>query len=409
MITLKKPLKKEFILMANGNKQAGQRISPSLTLLLATACGIIVANLYYAQPLVGLISKAIGLSPGSAGLIVTLTQIGYVAGLLFLVPLGDIIENKKLVVASLLLSAAALTLTAFVKHGTLFLAAAFFVGLGSIAAQVLVPFASYLASDAARGRVVGNVMSGLLLGIMLSRPISSLVADIWGWNAIFALSAVVSVILAIVLSKVLPARKPTVNTNYTALLGSMWKLLRTTPILRRRAIYHAFVFGAFSLFWTTVPLLLSGPGFHFSQKAIALYALVGIAGAVAAPIGGRLADRGLTRLATGIALGVVVVSLLLPLMIQSSSPVGITVLVAAAILLDMGVSANLVLSQRAIFSLAPEIRSRLNGLFMAIFFLGGAIGSSIGGWAYASGGWSTALWIGIAFPVIALLYFITEK
>ncbi|MHC5548104.1 MFS transporter [Bacillus subtilis] len=395
--------------MANGNKQAGQRISPSLTLLLATACGIIVANLYYAQPLVGLISKAIGLSPSSAGLIVTLTQIGYVAGLLFLVPLGDIIENKKLIVVSLLLSAAALTLTAFVKHGTLFLAAAFFVGLGSIAAQVLVPFASYLASDAARGRVVGNVMSGLLLGIMLSRPISSLVADIWGWNAIFALSAVVSVILAIVLSKVLPARKPTVNTNYTALLGSMWKLLRTTPVLRRRAIYHAFVFGAFSLFWTTVPLLLAGPDFHFSQKAIALYALVGIAGAVAAPIGGRLADRGLTRLATGIALVVVVVSLLLPLMIQSSSPVGITVLVAAAILLDMGVSANLVLSQRAIFSLAPEIRSRLNGLFMAIFFLGGAIGSSIGGWAYASGGWSTALWIGIAFPVIALLYFITEK
>ncbi|MDQ1852061.1 MFS transporter [Bacillus stercoris] len=395
--------------MANGNKQAGQKISPSLTLLLATACGIIVANLYYAQPLVGLISKAIGLSPSSAGLIVTLTQIGYVAGLLFLVPLGDIIENKKLVVASLLLSAAALTLTAFIKHGALFLAASFFIGLGSIAAQVLVPFASYLASDAARGRVVGNVMSGLLLGIMLSRPISSLVADIWGWNAIFALSAIVSVVLAIVLSKVLPARKPTTNTNYTALLGSMWKLLRTTPVLRRRAIYHGFVFGAFSLFWTTVPLLLSGPAFHFSQKAIALYALVGITGAVAAPIGGRLADRGLTRIATGIALGIVIVSLLLPLLIQSSSPVGITVLVAAAILLDMGVSANLVLSQRAIFSLAPEIRSRLNGLFMAIFFLGGAIGSSIGGWAYASGGWSTALWIGIAFPVIALLYFATEK
>ncbi|AKF29532.1 MFS transporter [Bacillus velezensis] len=396
--------------MATLNKQkADQRISTSLTLLLATACGIIVANLYYAQPLAGFISAAIGLSPSSAGLIVTLTQIGYVAGLLFLVPLGDIVENKKLVVVSLLLSAAALTLTACVKHGTLFLAAAFFIGLGSIAAQVLVPFASYLAPDAARGRVVGNVMSGLLLGIMLSRPISSLVADIWGWNAIFALSAALSVVLAIVLSKVLPARKPTANTSYTVLLGSMWKLLRTTPVLRRRAIYHAFVFGAFSLFWTTVPLLLSGPAFHFSQKAIALYALAGIAGAAAAPIGGRLADRGLTRLATGIALGVVIVSLLLPLMIQTSSPVGIAVLVAAAILLDMGVSANLVLSQRAIFSLAPEFRSRLNGLFMAIFFLGGAIGSSIGGWAYASGGWSITLWIGIAFPVIALLYFTTEK
>ncbi|MFD0770237.1 MFS transporter [Bacillus sp. CGMCC 1.60114] len=396
--------------MSNLKKQTIDKdISAGLTILLATACGIIVANLYYAQPLVGLISAAIGLSTSSAGLIVTLTQIGYVVGLLFLVPLGDIVENRKLVVISLLLSAVALTATVFVKHGILFLVASFFIGLGSVAAQVLIPFTSYLASETTRGRVVGNVMSGLLLGIMLSRPISSLVADIWGWNAIFALSAVVIVVLAIVLLKVLPTRRPMTNTNYTALLGSMWQLLRTSPILRRRAIYHACVFGTFSLFWTTVPLLLSSPTFHFSQKAIALYALVGIAGAIAAPVGGRLADRGWTRLATGIALAVVIVSLLLPLMIQSSSPFGIAVLVVAAILLDMGVSANLVLSQRLIFSLEPEIRSRLNGLFMAIFFLGGAIGSSIGGWTYASGGWSAVLWTGIAFPVIALLYFATEK
>ncbi|WP_243523423.1 MFS transporter [Bacillus pseudomycoides] len=391
------------------NKTIDKDISAGLTILLAAACGIIVANLYYAQPLVGVISSAIGLSTSSAGLIVTLTQIGYVVGLLFLVPLGDIVENRKLVVTSLLLSAVALTATVFVKHGILFLVASFFIGLGSVAAQVLVPFASYLASEATRGRVVGNVMSGLLLGIMLSRPISSLVADIWGWNAIFALSAAVIVVLAIVLSKVLPTRKPTANTNYTALLGSMWQLLRTTPILRRRAIYHACVFGTFSLFWTTVPLLLSSPTFHFSQKAIALYALVGIAGTIAAPVGGRLADRGWTRLATGIALAAVIASLLLPLMIRSSSPFGVAVLVVAAILLDMGVSANLVLSQRLIFSLGPEIRSRLNGLFMAIFFLGGAIGSFIGGWTYALGGWSVALWTGVAFPVIALLYFATEK
>lgn len=391
------------------NQIIDKNISTGLTILLATACGIIVANLYYAQPLVGLISSAIGLSTSSAGLIVTLTQIGYVVGLLFLVPLGDIVENRKLVVISLLLSTVALTATVFVKHGILFLVASFFIGLGSVAAQVLVPFASYLASEATRGRVVGNVMSGLLLGIMLSRPISSLVADIWGWNAIFALSAAVILLLAIILLKVLPTRRPMANTNYAALLGSMWKLLRTTPILRRRAIYHACVFGTFSLFWTTVPLLLSSPAFHFSQKDIALYALVGVAGAVAAPVGGRLADRGWTRLATGIALAVVIISLLLPLMIRNSSPVGIAVLVFAAILLDMGVSANLVLSQRLIFSLEPEIRSRLNGLFMAIFFLGGAVGSSIGGWAYASGGWGAALWMGIAFPIIALLYFATEK
>ncbi|MDA2300170.1 MFS transporter [Bacillus cereus] len=391
------------------NKAIDKDISSGLVILLATACGIIVANLYYAQPLIGVISNEIGLSNSSAGLIVTLTQIGYVVGLLFLVPLGDIVENKKLILILLFLSAFALISMVFVKSATLLLITSFFIGLGSVAAQVLVPLVSYLSSENARGRVVGNVMSGLLLGIMLARPISSLVADIWGWGAIFALSATVIIVLAFVLSKVLPTRKPTAKTNYIVLLNSMWQLLRTTPILRRRAIYHACVFGAFSLFWTTVPLLLSSPAFHFSQTAIALYALVGITGAIAAPIGGRLADRGWTRSATGIALTVVIISLLLPLIIQSSSPIGIAVLVIAAILLDMGVSANLVLSQRLIFSLSPEIRSRLNGLFMAIFFLGGAVGSFIGGWAYALGGWNLTLWIGIAFPTIALLYFAREK
>lgn len=391
------------------NKAIDKDISSGLIILLATACGIIVANLYYAQPLIGVISNEIGLSNSSAGLIVTLTQIGYVVGLLFLVPLGDIVENKKLILILLFLSAFALISMVFVKSATLLLIASFFIGLGSVAAQVLVPLVSYLSSENARGRVVGNVMSGLLLGIMLARPISSLVADIWGWSAIFALSATVIIVLAFVLSKVLPIRKPQAKTNYIALLNSMWQLLRTTPILRRRAIYHACVFGAFSLFWTTVPLLLSSPAFHFSQTAIALYALVGITGAIAAPIGGRLADLGWTRPATGIALTVVIISLILPLFIQSSSPFGIAVLVIAAILLDMGVSANLVLSQRLIFSLSPEIRSRLNGLFMAIFFLGGAVGSFIGGWAYALGGWNLTLWIGIAFPTIALLYFAREK
>ncbi|PFM97247.1 MFS transporter [Bacillus cereus] len=391
------------------NKAIDKDISSGLIILLATACGIIVANLYYAQPLIGVISNEIGLSNSSAGLIVTLTQIGYVVGLLFLVPLGDIVENKKLILILLFLSAFALISMVFVKSATLLLIASFFIGLGSVAAQVLVPLVSYLSSENARGRVVGNVMSGLLLGIMLARPISSLVADMWGWNAIFALSATVIIVLAFVLSKVLPTRKPKEKTNYIALLNSMWQLLRTTPILRRRAMYHACIFGAFSLFWTTVPLLLSSPAFHFSQTAIALYALVGITGAIAAPIGGRLADLGWTRPATGIALTVVIISLLLPLIIQSSSPFGIAVLVIAAILLDMGVSANLVLSQRLIFSLSPEIRSRLNGLFMAIFFLGGAVGSFIGGWAYALGGWNLTLWIGIAFPTIALLYFASEK
>jgi predicted MFS family arabinose efflux permease len=396
--------------MTTVKKQTNEKIIPSwLILLLAASCGVIVANLYYAQPLVGVISSSIGLSANSSGLIVTLTQIGYVVGLLFIVPMGDIVENRRLVVSSLVLTGVALAVTAVSKQAVPFLAASFVIGVGSVAAQVLVPFASYLASDSSRGRVVGNVMSGLLLGIMLSRPLSSLVAEFLGWHAVFALSSAAIIILAIVLLKVLPQRKPTADTRYAALLGSMWHLLRTTPILRRRAAYHAFVFASFSLFWTTVPLLLSGPVFHFSQIDIALFALVGVAGAIAAPVAGRLADRGWTKQATGIALGTVIISMLIPLMIRTGSITGIVILVVSAILLDAGVSANLVLGQRALFSLSPEIRSRLNGLFMAIFFFGGAIGSAIGGWAYATGGWSAVLWIGIAFPIAALLYFATEK
>jgi len=391
------------------NQTINKNIPTWLTILLATACGIIVANLYYAQPLIGVISSSIRLPANSSGLIVTLTQIGYVVGLLFVVPMGDIVENRRLIIVSLLLTSVALIITAVSKQAVLFLAASFVIGLGSVATQVLVPFASYLASESSRGRVVGNIMSGLLLGIMLSRPLSILVADLFSWHAVFALSAAGIIILTIVLSKVLPTRKPTVDTTYTALLGSMWHLLRTNQILRRRAVYHACLFATFSLFWTTVPLLLSSPVFHFSQKAIALFALLGVAGAVAAPLAGRVADRGWTKPATGIALVTVVISILLPLIIRASSPIGVAVLVIAAILLDAGVSANLVLGQRALFSLNPEIRSRLNGLFMAIFFFGGAIGSAIGGWAYASGGWGTALCFGIAFPIIALLYFATEK
>ncbi|GIP25658.1 MFS transporter [Paenibacillus sp. J23TS9] len=391
------------------NQKVEKAVSSWITLLLAISCGVIAANLYYAQPLVGPISSTIGLSTEIVGLVVTLTQIGYGIGLLFIVPLGDILENRRLVVTLLLFTAVALAIAAVANNAALFLIASLFIGVGSVAAQVLVPYAAHLSPNASRGRAVGNVMSGLLLGIMLARPVSSLVADILSWHAVFFLSAAMIFVLALLLVKALPARKPLVNVKYPTLMGSMWHLLRTTPVLRRRAIYHACVFGTFSLFWTTVPLLLSSSTFHFSQKEIALFALVGVSGAVAAPVAGRFADRGWIRPATGLALAIVIISILLPLMIQGGSTTAVATLVVAAILLDMGVSANLVLGQRVIFSLGAEFRSRLNGLYMAIFFLGGAIGSALGGWAYAIGGWSAALWIGIAFPIIAMIYYTTEK
>ncbi|WP_189612963.1 MFS transporter [Pigmentiphaga litoralis] len=388
---------------------AARPLSGWTTLLLAVACGIIVANLYYAQPLIGPISSDLNLAPEVAGVIVTLTQIGYVLGLLFLVPLGDRLENRKLVVGVLMLTAGALAVTAFARSTPVFLVASIGVGLGSVVAQILVPFAANLAPEATRGRVVGNVMSGLFAGIMLARPIASLVADMFGWHAVFAGSAIANLALAVFLLRTLPRRQPQSSMAYPALLRSMWDLLCTSALLRRRAVYHVFAFGTFSLFWTTVPLLLASPAFGMSQTQIALFALAGVAGAVAAPVAGRLADRGLVRSGTFLALGLVAAALVLAIVVPPPMSGALAALVVTAIVIDMGVSANLILSQRVIFSIGADVRSRVNGVFMALFFAGGAAGSTLGVWTYAHGGWMTTLWVALALPVLALLYAFTDK
>lgn len=383
-------------------------VSTGMTFLLAAACGLIAANVYYAQPLAGPISAALGLSPQATGLIVTLTQIGYGAGLLLIVPLGDLIENRRLTLITLGVATLGLLGAALSPHALPFLIAALFIGLGSVAVQVLVPYAAHMAPEASRGRVVGNVMSGLMLGIMLARPVSSFIAELSSWHAVFFLSASAMIVLALVLSRALPRRMPTSKLRYGELLASMGHLAVTTPILQRRALYHACLFGAFSLFWTTTPLLLAGPQFHLSQGGIALFALAGVAGAVAAPIAGRIADRGWSRPATAVAMLAVAGAFLMTHIAPEGSMLALGLLVAAAILLDFGVSANLTLGQRAIFSLSAEFRSRLNGLYMATFFVGGAVGSAAGGWAYAQGGWTLASWVGFAFPAVAVVYFVTE-
>ncbi len=385
-----------------------------LTPLLSTACGLIVANIYYAQPLVGPIAAALGLSPAAAGLIVTMTQVGYGVGLLLVVPLGDLVENRRLIVLVTAVCIAALAGAALSRTAAEFLAASLLIGLGAVSVQILVPFAAHLAPDATRGRTVGNVMAGLLLGIMLARPLGSLITHAAGWQAVYVMSTVITALLVVALRLLLPRRTPPPGLHYLALLRSMAVLMLTTPILRRRALYHAFLFCVFSMFWTAAPLLLAGPEFRISQAGIAAFALAGVAGAIAAPVAGRLADRGLSRPATAIAMSLCVVAFAMTLGARQlwSAPAGRTaglaILVAAAVLLDMGISANLVIGQRAIFALRAEVRSRLNGLYMATFFVGGAIGSGLGGWAMARGGWGLTAWIGIVLPLLALAYFATE-
>lgn len=394
--------------MQNEQVHQDSRISSWMIFLLAAACGLIAANLYYAQTLVGPISDATGLTSTAAGLIVTLTQIGYVVGLLFIVPLSDIIENRRLTVIMLMVAVGALLTAAFAPNAPLFLIASLFIGIGSVVAQILVPFAANLASDDQRGRVVGNVMSGLLLGIMFARPLASFITSLWGWRAIFILSAIVISLLTALLAYALPERKPIPTVRYKKLILSLGTILRQTPALRRRALYQACLFGAFSLFWTVVPLHLADD-FGMTQRGIAWFALVGVGGAIAAPIAGRLADKGWSKLLTGLAMIVAVLSFLLIYLFQSHSILALILLFVSAITLDMAVSGNLVISQRAIYSLGSEARGRLNGLFMSIFFVGGAVGSSLGGWSYTHGGWKLASLLGTILPLLALVYFFTEK
>ncbi|MXP62299.1 MFS transporter [Roseomonas sp. M0104] len=389
---------------------AAEAALPSwLTLLLAGACGLIVANIYYAQPLIGPISAELGLSPAAAGLIVTMTQIGYGAGLLLVVPLGDLVENRRLVLAVMGLAVLGVVVAAAAGAAPAFLLASLVIGFGSVAVQILVPYAAHLAPERMRGQVVGNVMSGLMLGIMLARPLASFVTALWSWHAMFWISALAMLALGMVLRLALPPRRPNPALGYAALLRSMGRLARGNLVLRRRALYQAGLFGAFSLFWTATPLLLTGPQFGLTQRGVALFALAGVAGAIAAPIAGRVADRGWTRPATGLAMLAVASSFLMTRVAEPGSPLALGLLVAAAVLLDFGVSANVVLGQRAIFSLGAEFRSRLNGLYMATFFTGGALGSALGGWSYATGGWPLTAWVGLALPVLALLYYATER
>ena len=379
-----------------------------MTFLMAAACGLIVANLYFAQPLISLIAADVGLDKSAASLIVTLTQGGYCAGLLLLVPLGDLIENRRLILTALCAVIVALVLAASAPSASLFLAASLFIGISAVAVQMLVPLAAHMAPDAKRGSVVGNVMSGLLLGIMLSRPVSSFIANAFGWRAVFGCSAIVMVLLLLVLRRLLPQRQPDASHTYPELIGSLWALLRDTPILRRRAAYHAALFASFTLYWTVVPVLLAGPHFHFTQGGIGLFALAGASGVLSAPLAGRMADRGWSRIGTGVALVSVIIGFALAHFGAVGEKGALLPLLFGGVLLDLGVQANLVLGQRAIYALGAHARSRLNGLYMALFFAGGAVGSAISSTTYLHGGWEAVSWVGMAFPAAAFLFYLTE-
>jgi predicted MFS family arabinose efflux permease len=373
--------------------------------IFAVASGLAVANIYYSQPLIGLIAPALGLHPGLAGLIVTLIQLGYGAGLLLVVPLSDVSENRRLVLYALGAVALGLLGIALSDSALTFMVASFVVGVFSVATQILVPFASHLAPETSRGKVVGTVMAGVLGGIMLARPFSSYIAATLGWRAVFYISAGMMLALLMLLRRVLPQRQPNSTLSYPQILRSLPGLVAGTPVLRRRAFYQGMMFAGFNLFWTGSPLLLTHE-FGLDHRGIALFALAGAAGALSAPVAGRLADRGFTRAATGWAL--LAAGLAFGLAIEARLIHSLGLLILAAVILDAAVQVCQVLSLRRIYMLAPELRGRLNGLFMAFAFLCGAAGSGLAAALYTSRGWTTLAVLGAVCAAAALAQFGTE-
>ncbi len=380
-------------------------MTPAMVMLFAFCCGAIVANIYYAQPIIELIAPDIGLSSTAASLIVSLTQIGYALGLFFLVPLGDLLENRRLMLVTTVVAILSLLGAAFAEQPNVFLLVSLLVGFSSVSVQMLIPLAAHLAPEESRGRVVGGIMGGLLLGILLARPIASLVADHFGWRAVFGSAAVVMIGISVVLATTMPKRLPDHRASYGQLLFSLWTLLRTQPVLRQRAFYQACMFATFSLFWTAVPLELSR-NHGLSQSQIAIFALIGAIGAIAAPISGRLADAGYTRIASLGALLFGALSFLPGLVHPAYSVIGLAI---TGVVLDFCVQTSMVLGQRTVYALDAASRSRLNALYMTSIFIGGAIGSAVASPLFDNGGWTWVLIAGTALPLIALLALLRDR
>lgn len=382
-------------------------ITGPLTLLFAAAVGVIVTNLFAPQTLVGLIGPSLGLTEAAVGLVAMATLLGYAGGLFLLVPLCDLVENRRLILRMLACAVMAAAAAAVAPTAASLLAVLVILGAVCSAIQVLVPIAAAMAPPERRGRIIGDVMSGLMIGILLSRPLASLVADAFGWRAFYGLSALAMGILTAILARRLPERWPEVRSTYPALMASLWHLLRSEPVLRRRSLTAGLVMAAFSLFWTAVALRLAAAPFSLDQRGIALFALVGAGAAVVTPLVGRAGDRGWTRPVTFFSHITVIAAFALAAHAGSAASEARLLLLllmgASAILLDIGVTGDQTLGRRAVNLLRPEARGRINGLFVGLFFLGGAVGSAAAGIAWAAGGWAAICLVGAGFGAAALL------
>jgi predicted MFS family arabinose efflux permease len=390
---------------SDGPPQVAPASPPGLSgmtaLVFAVACGLSVANVYFAHPLLDAMAQDFAIAPASVGIVVTVTQIGYALGLFFIVPLGDLFDRRKLIAGQAVLSTVALIAVGIAPNAAMLLASLAIVGLLAVVVQVLVAYAADLAVPSERGRAVGTVTSGVILGILLARFVAGVVADVAGWRWVYVISAALTLIMAVVLYLILPrheAERP--HTYYPRLLGSVVLLFVQEPLLRVRAILAMLIFASFNVLWAPLVLPLSAAPFSLAHTEIGLFGLAGVAGALGARWTGGLVDRGRGQLVTGLSL-LLMIAAWLPIAFMGLS---LWLLVAGIVMLDLAIQAIHVTNQSLIFARRPDARSRLVGGYMIFYSLGSALGSIASTMVYAAMGWSGVCMLGAGIGLMALLF-----
>ncbi|MFE3572765.1 MFS transporter [Lysinibacillus sp. NPDC059133] len=381
-------------------------MSRTVTLLFATACGMSVANIYFAQPLLDQLSNEFNIDHSTIGVVITITQIFYGLGLLLLVPLGDLLNQRRLIIGQMLLSTTALFIVSTASFSVVLFTGMALVGLLAVVTQTLVAFAATMASPTERGRVVGIVTSGIVIGILLARTFAGLLTDLAGWRSVYLVSAALMLVMVCMFLKVLPKVEREVKSlPYHQLIKSVFTLFIQERTLRIRSVLAMLIFADFSILWTSLVLPLSAPPLALSHSVIGAFGLVGVAGALAAAQAGKLADRGYGQRTTGIALVLLLISWLFINYLELS----LLALIVGIVLLDLAVQAVHVTNQTMILPLRTEARSRLTAGYMMFYSIGSAGGSIASTQMYAHFGWEGVCFLGALISALALIFWVTTK
>ncbi len=372
--------------------------------MLATASGVAVANLYYNQPMLADIGREFHATARHAGLVATLTQAGYAAGMPLFIPIADFVDRRKLVVSLFGAVACALIGAALSPSLPWLIASSFLIGLTTVIAQIVIPLATELASPAEQGRTIGAILTGVLLGILLARTLSGFVAEHFGWRTMFWVAAAAAVVFGAALRSRLPALPAHSHMTYAQLMRSMWTLAVEIPKLRQVSLVAGLFFAVFTAFWTTLVFLLETPPYHYGAQTAGLFGLIGATGAAVAGIAGRLADRRGPRYVISIALGVVLAAYAVFWILGFR----LWGLIAGVILLDAGVQGAQVANQSRVLALRPEARNRINTVYMICYFSGGSVGSALGTWSWSHWGWSGVCATGVVMIALAIVAFLSR-